>query len=156
MIHDIDLLHWLLDSDVRSMEAFAPQEAYATATFQFENGTVGTLAASRVTQQKVRSLAITAESAHIIVDYIDQSVEIHRHSVPEYVESDGDVRFRHESVIERPMIENTEPLKNELNAFVTAVREGTTTPVTGMDGLRAIEWVERIEREVGLEARNAN
>ena len=80
------------------------------------------------------------------VDYMDQSVEIHRHSVPEYVESDGDIRYRHESVIERPIVENGEPLKAELEAFVTAARDGTTPLVTAEDALRVLEVAERIER----------
>lgn len=145
MIHDIDILLWLVDSDVDSVSAFTGNEAYTTANLQFENGVIGNLTASRVTQRKVRELTITAQKCQIVVDYIDQSVEIYRHSLPEYIEENGDVRYRHESIVERPMVENSEPLKNELSSFLDSVRTGERPHVTGKDGLRALEYVTEIE-----------
>jgi predicted dehydrogenase len=145
MIHDIDILLWLIDAKVSSVAAFDTDEAYTTANFEFEDGTVGSLTASRVTQRKVRELTITAHSCQVSVDYIDQTVEIYRHSLPEYIEENGDVRYRHESIVERPMVENAEPLKSELSSFVDAARTGSTPVVSGEDGLRAVEYVDEIE-----------
>lgn len=145
MIHDIDVLFWLVDEPVSSVAAFDSNEAYTTANFEFEDGTIGSLTASRVTQRKVRELTITAHSCQIVVDYIDQSVKIYRHSLPEYIEENGDVRYRHESIVERPMVDNTEPLKSELSSFVESARTGETPHVTGKDGLRALEYVTEIE-----------
>lgn len=146
MIHDIDLLGSLVDSEIVSIDAQGTTEnKYATATFSFECGTIATLTASRVTQQKVRRLRLTAKSALVDVDYIDRTVEIHRQSVPEYVENNGDIRYRHESIVERPMVENGEPLRNEIDAFVSTVRNGTPPVVTAEDGLRAMELAQRID-----------
>ncbi|WP_135829683.1 Gfo/Idh/MocA family protein [Halorussus halobius] len=149
MIHDIDILLWLIDGRVSSVAAFDTDEAYTTANFEFADGTVGSLTASRVTQRKVRELTITAHSCQIAVDYIDQTVEIYRHSLPEYIEENGDIRYRHESIVERPMVENAEPLKSELLAFVEAARTGSTPVVSGEDGLRAVEYVDEIEQLAG-------
>jgi predicted dehydrogenase len=80
---------------------------------------------------------------------MDQSVQIHRHSLPEYVTSNGDVRYRHESIIERPTVENGEPLKNELREFVDAVSDGTEPRTTAADGLRAVELAHRIADATG-------
>ncbi|MDG5776822.1 Gfo/Idh/MocA family oxidoreductase [Haloarculaceae archaeon H-GB1-1] len=147
MIHDIDVLLKIVDAEVQSVEATGTQEGqHITANVDFENDVVANLTASRVTQQKVRDLSITAESCRVNVDYLDQSVEVHRHSLPEYVDADGDLRYRHESVIERPMVESREPLKAELEAFVDAVAERATPPVTGEDGLRALEIAQEIDR----------
>jgi len=87
---------------------------------------------------------VTARECRVTVDYTDQSVEIHRSSTPEYVASDGDIRHRTESVVERPLVENGEPLKHELSAFAEAVREGTEPVVTAEDGVRAVELAQRI------------
>ncbi|WP_255198821.1 Gfo/Idh/MocA family protein [Halorarius litoreus] len=146
MIHDIDILLSLVDSPVADVQAIgARNNQYIAATIRFENGVVGDLTASRVTQEKVRRLSLTAEQCRVNVDYIDHTVEIHRHSFPEYVETNGSVRYRNESVIERPTVENGEPLKHELKAFVAAVRDGTEPVVTGEDGLRALELARRID-----------
>ena len=147
MIHDIDVVCSIAGSEVRSVTAGrAPDDPYVSAALTFENDVFATLTASRVTQQKIRELSIDARSCRVHVDYIAQTVRIHRHSIPEYVEIDGDVRYRHESITERPTVDNGEPLKHELSAFVEAASAGTTPPVTGEDGLRALELAHRIER----------
>ena len=145
MVHDLDILLSLTDSDVRSLSALARDERHVTVQLQFDDESIAELTASRLTQQKVRRLSITALSCRVNVDFISQTVEIHRRSLPEYVESDGDIRYRHESVVERPMVENGEPLKHELTAFVDAVREGTEPVVTAHDAIRVMRWVDEIE-----------
>ena len=146
MIHDIDILLSLVDSEIESMAAAAREAGHANVQFQFDNDAIASLTASRLTQQKVRQLSVTAESCRVNVDFISQTVEIHRHSTPEYIESNGDIRFRHESVVERPIVDNGEPLKAELAAFVTAAREGSEPVVTAEDGLRVLEVANEIER----------
>jgi predicted dehydrogenase len=121
MVHDIDIVLSMTDTPVTDVTA------------------------SRITQERIRELSITDENCQIDVDYMDQSVQIHRHSLPEYITTDGDVRFRHESVIERPTIESGEPLKNELSSFVDSIVEGTEPRTTGRDGLRAVEVATQIE-----------
>ncbi|WP_231186438.1 Gfo/Idh/MocA family oxidoreductase [Haladaptatus sp. DYF46] len=148
MIHDLDILFWLINEQITSMAAFGGKHEYATVDFQFEDGSIGSLTASRVTQQKVRELEITAQQCQVVIDYIDQTVEIYRHSLPEYIESDGEIRYRHESIVERPMVENTEPLKNEITSFLSSVRTGDEPVVTAEDGLQALEYVFDIEQRI--------
>lgn len=146
MIHDIDILLTVADSPLRSVSAVSAHDGqHISAHLSFESGLVGTLTASRVTQEKIRDLAITAEDCQVEIDYLDRSVEIHRHSMPEFLVDGGDVRYRHESIIERPTIENGEPLKAELAAFVEAVRSRTEPAVTAEDGIRAAETALRVE-----------
>ncbi|MUW14925.1 gfo/Idh/MocA family oxidoreductase [Halorubrum sp. CBA1125] len=150
MIHDLDVLLSLFDAEVD--EAFAAGiegEPHVAATLQLDNGVLGTLTASRITHQKIRTLAVTGRECRVSVDYLTQSVKIHRHSLPGYVESNGDVRYRSESVVERPQVNNGEPLRAELESFVSAVNAGSVPEVTGHDGLRAIELVRWIREEVG-------
>ena len=146
MIHDLDVVCSLVEGDLTDVTATGTASGeYATATVSFEGGTVGQFTASRITQQKVRRLSITAAECRVNVDYADQTVHVHRRSIPEYVERDGDVRFRHESLVERPTVDNGEPLKRELDAFITAARNGTAPDVTGRDGLRALSLAQRID-----------
>jgi predicted dehydrogenase len=147
MIHDVDVLLALFGDEVAHVGAVGNRDAtYASANVSFESGVVGQLTASRVTQEKVRQLTVTAEDCRVSVDYIDQCIDITRRSAPEYVREDGSVTHRHERVVEELSIENCEPLKAELDAFVTASRTGTEPPVTGADGVAALELTEHIER----------
>ncbi|MXR40357.1 Gfo/Idh/MocA family oxidoreductase [Halobaculum sp. WSA2] len=152
MIHDIDVISAITDARPGTLGATGAVDGdYATAQCVFEDGTVATFTASRVTRRKVRRLEITARECLVVVDYIAQTVEIHRSEVPEYIESGGTVRHRTESVVERPFVETGEPLKAELGAFIEAIREGTEPEVTMEDGLAAVEFVRQIEGLIGME-----
>ena len=153
MIHDVDIVLSLLDSEVETVQAAGTAEGqHATATLQFDDGVIATLAASRVTQQKVRELSITAVDCRVNVDYIDRSVEIHRHSLPAYVEGNGDMRYRQESIVERPTIPSGEPLKKELEAFVEAATTDRPPVVGPGQALRALEVTREIDRLASTES----
>jgi predicted dehydrogenase len=150
MIHDVDVVRSLVGSDPEVVAATAgSDERHVTATLSFDGGVSGTLTASRVTQQKVRDLSVTTHEARVTLDYLDQSVRIHRHSVPEYRDTDGELRYRHESVVERPAVESSEPLANELRDFARAIRTGESPRVTGEDGLEAVRVVREIADGIG-------
>ncbi|MBX0294071.1 Gfo/Idh/MocA family protein [Haloarcula nitratireducens] len=145
MIHDIDVVCSLFDDDVAGVSALgACNGDYADAQIEFADGTVCSLTASRITQERIRDLSVTARECHVDVDFMDQSMRIYRHSDPSYHTKDGDVRYSQESIIERPAVESDEPLKRELRSFVDCVREGTTPRITGEDGLRALSIANEI------------
>ncbi|WP_255171651.1 Gfo/Idh/MocA family protein [Natrononativus amylolyticus] len=146
MIHDLDVVSGLIDSHVTELQGTATDDGcYANATLRFDDGTVGRLTASRVTQRKVRTLSINARECRVEIDYIDQSVEVHRHSMPEFIEENGNVRYRHENLVERLTVQNSEPLREEIADFVEAIREDRPPRVTGEDGLRALRLAQAIE-----------
>jgi len=150
MIHDIDILLSLVDSDVEFVAATGTADReHATALLRFDNGVVGRLTASRITQKKVRTMNVTAEDCLVDVDYADQSLQIHRGSYPEFVENeDNEVRYRHESVVETPMIDSGEPLKRELRSFVDSATGDRQPVVTAEDAIRALEVAIRIDEAV--------
>lgn len=149
MVHDVDIVDSMLDDQLDSVTAMGTDDGqYATATMQYDD-VVASLTASRVTQKKVRKLTVTAHDCLVEVDYLQQSVLIHRDSYPEYLTDDGTRRYRHESVVERPRIDNGEPLRHELEAFVEAVRTGTEPVVTAEDGIDALETVQLIDSIIG-------
>lgn len=150
MIHDLDIVRSLVGSDVVDVTACgSPDGQYVAATLGFENDVVGSLTASRVTQRKVRELTLTATECQVTVDYIDRSVRIHRRTTPEFLVDNGDLRYRSERTVERPTVDNGEPLKAELDAFLEAVRDGTEPIVTGRDGVEALSLAHRIRAALG-------
>lgn len=158
MIHDIDVFLSIVDDpSIDGIHAAeAAENRYVTAVLAFSNGVVGSLTSSRITQKKVRTLTITTDECQVAVDYIDRSIRIYRSSIPEYVETDGQVRYRNESVIEIPTIGNGEPLKNELNAFLDSIVTGSEPPVSGRDGLRALEVAHEISTAANARHRSSN
>lgn len=158
MVHDLDVVLELAGAMPSSIDAVVSQDGqYATAILTFPNDSVCTLTASRVNQRRIRDFEVTANECQIAVDYLDQGVHIYRQSRPEYTREDGFLRHRSERVIERPIVEHGEPLKNQLASFVAASRSGEEPSVTADDGLRVIEVAQRIldvanETELPLEA----
>jgi len=149
MIHDVDVLLDLVDGSLVSYDAFGTAECrYATAALAFDSGVVGHLTASRVTQEKVRELTISAADCRVKVDYLDQTVEIHRASTPEYLEAEkgSEIRYRHENVVEQLTVEREEPLTNELRSFVESVATGTEPVVTAEEALDVLEVTKAIDR----------
>ncbi|WP_126665071.1 Gfo/Idh/MocA family protein [Haloterrigena salifodinae] len=145
MVHDLDIVASLLEDQPDSVTATGTESGqYATATLEFDD-VVASLTASRVTQKKVRTLTVTARECLVEVDYLEQSVLIHRDSYPEYLTDDGKRRYRHESVVERPRVDNGEPLRHELESFVEAARNDSEPVVTAEDGIRALEMVQTID-----------
>lgn len=145
MIHDIDLMLALLGDQVESIRALGrPARSssvdYAVATVGMASGAIANLTSSRVTEQKVRLLEITALGAYVEVDLLVKSVLIHRRTLPEYlVNQQKPLRYRQESFVEHIQIPTAEPLALELRDFVRCVRDGTRPRVTGEEGLRALE-----------------
>ena len=146
MIHDIDIVLSLLGETPETVSAAGVrQNRHASATLTFGSDVIAELTASRLTQEKVRKLEVIATDCLVRVDYLDRDIEIHRQSRPEYITTDYDVRFRHESIIERPMVDSTEPLVNELSAFVDSVRNRSAPEVTGEDALQALQLAKQID-----------
>jgi predicted dehydrogenase len=156
MIHDIDVLFSLAGSELTALNALGTREnRYIDAQLGFESGVVASLTASRLTREKVRKLSITTTESWIVVDYLDQSIEMHRHSLPEYIEQQGELRYRHEGIVERPMVESVEPLKRELASFVECVRSGREPEVSAADGLCALDVAKRIDELAAESGANA-
>ncbi|ELY45814.1 Gfo/Idh/MocA family protein [Natronorubrum tibetense] len=148
MIHDIDIVLSLLDEVPTSVKGTGVRKnGHVSALVEFGPDLMASLTASHRTQRKVRTLEVTAEEGLFLVDYINQSIEIHRRSVPEYVEQNGKIRYRHESSVEHLHVPNEEPLRNELESFLKAVATNSSPKVTLEDGLNALEIAEQIEQQ---------
>ncbi|WP_440771934.1 Gfo/Idh/MocA family protein [Natronorubrum sp. DTA28] len=146
MIHDIDIVLMLLDempSSIQSVGVYGNK--HATGLFEFDSGVMASLTASRLTQQTARTLDITAKECLVKLDYNNQSIDIHRSSMPEYLEDRGRALFREMTVIEQPQIYGEEPLARELESFLEAVGSDSEPAVTVTDALQALEVAQKID-----------
>lgn len=159
MIHDLDIVLSLLPdgSEVDEISGVAravkgETEDVAAVTVRFSNGTTAVFNASRLGQNKVRTIEVTQEDSLVTADLLRQGIEIHRLSHHEYVGDEG-TRYRQSSVVEIPFIDGRgEPLFHEQHHFVQCVTGQATPRVSGEAGARALALAERALRSVSVSA----
>ncbi len=165
MIHDLDLALDLAGADPVRVEAdgftaFSGAIDYASVNLKFARWPMLTLTASRVTEQKVRSIDVTALEAYVEGDLLNKSIQVHYRTVGEYVnQNGGSAKYRQESVVERIHVPIAEPLHAELEHFVTCVRTRQQPRVTAEHGLRTLRLADTIRTQIKarmLDARSEN
>ena len=129
MIHDIDIVLNLVESDVANINVvgssvFSKRDDLVNAQIEFENGCIANFLASRVSQNKVRTLEVTQRESSILLDYTEQEIFVHRQSSSESQLSPGELRYKQESLVERIFVHKDNPLKLELKHFVDCVAGG--------------------------------
>ncbi|MEA5444340.1 Gfo/Idh/MocA family oxidoreductase [Gammaproteobacteria bacterium AB-CW1] len=139
MIHDIDLVHALIPSPVRQIEAkgvsvFSDALDLVNAVIHFENGAVANLTASRASTQPQRTLHLFQHNAYTVLDLHAKDLLIQHRASGEK----GDI------AVEEIRCDNQDILRSEVEAFLTAVRSGQMPMVTGQDGKAALATAHHI------------
>lgn len=136
MIHDVDIILSMINSDLVSISAIGrcirtDHEDVASAQLEFANGAMAQILVSRVSEKRERVMEIMEAERYITVDFGAQDISVQR-SVRQ---SGGNLI----EIAEHPVFPKMEPLKLELQHFVSCVKEGRQ-PVVGIkDGKRALE-----------------
>ncbi len=150
MIHDLDLILDLMKQEPISVNAygltaFSGAIDHAVAHLGFDSGPLVTVTASRVTEQKVRSLEITAMEAYLEGDLLNKSILVHRRTIGEYLSNN---KYRQESIVERIHVPIVEPLFAELQHFIECVLEGKSPRVSARDGFKALQLANTIQNTI--------
>ena len=153
MIHDIDIVLNLVDSDVVTVHAVGQKivsehEDVATVVLKFANGCVATIAASRNTQAKIRTLNITDKNAYIKLDFGDQEIELHRQASSNTQLSAESIRYKQESIVEKIFVHKDNPLKQEHEHFVKCILGKDSPQVEGEKDIRTLEIAHQILKEI--------
>lgn len=163
MIHDIDVVLSLMRSPVADVFAQgvrthgATGQDYVAVNLAFEDGSMAQLAASRITQNKIRELHVTADLGFIAASYSTQELLIYRQGTASSIESsDGDADYKLELAIERVLIRAQEPLVRELTHFIDAVGSRGAPLVSGHDALEALRIVWSVQELLATGARHAH
>ena len=155
MLHDIHVLLSLAgERELRAVHAVGRRvvspalDDYAVATLTFDDGLIGTLIASRVTEEKIRRLSATTEESHVTVDFLQRTVERCR-STRLQSDGGGSQTYRQESLLERVFVPIEEPLAAQLRSFLGCVRERRRPEVDLQMGIRCLSVVEAIRASIG-------
>lgn len=150
MVHDLDLTIDLMGREPTAVNAvgLAPFSAgldHVSAQLSYTQGPLITLTASRVTEEKVRCIEVTAQEAFVQADLLHKTINIHRSATGEYSShNNGGVKYRQESLIEQILVPNAEPLSLEIKHFLDCVAYRRTPRVTAHDGLRALRLAQHV------------
>jgi predicted dehydrogenase len=156
MIHDIDIVLGLVDSEPRRVVALGSSmhsdiADVANVQIQFGSGTLAIITASRATEQKIRTLAITQPDAYIVLDYADQDIRIHRRAAQEYTLNRESIRYRQASFVEHLFVHKDNPLKLEILHLIRAMRRARETgrvELPESDDIRSLAVALEIERMI--------
>ena len=141
MIHDLDVVLWLVKSPVKEIRAvglpiLSGKADIANVRLEFESGCVANFTASRVSTERVRKLRFFQPRQYISLDYGRQEVLVF--SVGEPGEAAGTPSVNPQIKVARPAIVAEEPLRAELRSFLEAVRTRSKPLVSFEDGRRAL------------------
>jgi len=156
MIHDIDIVLGLVDSEPRRMNCLgrsihSRQADVANVQICFESGAMATITASRATEEKIRTLSITQPDAYIVLNYADQDIQIHRRAAQEYTLNRESIRYRQASFVERLFVHKDNPLKLEIRHLISAARAAQATGQAELfetEDLRSLAVALEIERMI--------
>ena len=151
-VHDLDIMRYVTHAEVTRVYAetehgfHSQKEDLLSGVVRLSDGTIGTLLINWVTPTKIREFYATGEYGMFKVDYLTQDLFFF-----ENAKADGGdwdtlrvLRGVSEGKMVRYSIEKREPLRNEQEAFLAAVRGEAPVLVTGEDGLRALELAQAV------------
>lgn len=149
MIHDIDIILNIAQSNLRDVTAhghkiYSDYEDVANASLYFENGVVANIAASRITDNKVRTLAISQEEAYITLDYATQDITIYRQPQTDYLVMREEIRYKQEAFVERVFVHKDNALKIEDEHFISCISEDKEPIHKPEADLRALRIAKQI------------
>jgi predicted dehydrogenase len=146
MIHDLDLVLALIDSDIESVDAVgapvaSPHEDIANARLRFTNGAVATITASRISPRTERRMRIFAQNSYMAADFAARRLTV----IARSADADGVLPPHQQPVpgvagfgIEDVAWEDHDSLAAEHAAFVASVLDGAPVLVDAAVGRRAL------------------
>jgi len=148
MIHDLDIVQWLVGEEVEVTELHAvgipiltEKVDAANARLEFASGAVANITASRVGTEKIRKMRFFQPRDYVAVDYVTNHV-----SISSLAPSSGGawpgVRTQ---VLET---QNVEPLRAEIESFLNAAANHSRPVVSGEDGKRALALALRALEQI--------
>ena len=148
MIHDIDIIQHIVKSPVERIDAigapvFTGEEDIANARILFENGCVANVTASRISLKSERKMRIFQRNAYITLDFQNRKVLIAQKGSGELFPGVPNVK------VDERELGQADALRNEIESFITAIREGKQPQVSGRDGRMALETALKINTSLG-------
>ena len=157
MIHDIDIILSLVKSNVNYISAngvavMSDTPDIANVRIEFDNGCVANLTSSRISMKKMRKMRLFQKDAYIGIDFLEKKTEIIKLNTPgdkNVFTFDIDTNSGKKTIaIASPDVPDVNAIKMELEEFRNAIINNTETPVSVVDGYRAMEVAHQILEKI--------
>jgi predicted dehydrogenase len=137
MIHDIDIILALVDSEVERIDAsgtavLTQGTDIANARITFKNGCVANVTASRISMKMERKMRMFRPSSYISVDFQNRVLIKHRTGEKEMFPGIPEI------LTEESVFENGDALLEEIKHFVSCIKNGENPLVSGEAGRKAL------------------
>ncbi len=147
MIHDIDIILDIVNSDVNKIDArgipvLSNDIDIANARITFENGCVANVTASRVSMATDRKMRIFQHDAYLSVDFQNSELAVYRKGQHELYPGVPNI------VVQKTSCAEYDALLVEIESFLHCIRYGTQPKVSGQDGKRALETAISISKQL--------
>lgn len=151
-VHDLDIIRYVTKKEITRVYAesvsgiHSKYEDLMSGLLCLSDGTVGNLIINWITPTKIREFCVTGELGMFKVDYLTQDLYFYENSLLNESEwaTLGLLRGVREGSMLRFHVNKKEPLRAEQEAFIEAIQNGTMMPVTGQDGLKALELAQAL------------
>jgi predicted dehydrogenase len=164
MIHDIDIILHIVQSEVKNISAsgvavMTDTPDIANVRIEFNNGCVANLTSSRISLKKMRKLRIFQKDAYIGVDFLNKKTEII--SLDKNDGTDGfsfDIETKNGTksiLVRNPETPEINSIRMELEKFTEAVIYNKPTAVSEMDGYRAMDIAHQILQKIKYNSINS-
>jgi len=164
MIHDIDIVLWLVKSEIKNIDAngvnvLTETTDIANARINFENGCTANITASRISANPMRKMRIFQPNAYISIDFAKPSVEVYRieqegaeaplKSVPAtMLGSIEEGTLKKNIYFEQPTIITINAIAEEQTAFANAIMLGSPIAVEAVEAAKALYVAEEISNMI--------
>lgn len=145
MIHDIDIILALVDSEVEKIDAsgtavLTQGTDIANARITFKNGCVANVTASRISMKMERKMRMFRPCSYISVDFQNRVLIKHKTGEKEMFPGIPEI------VTEESVFESGDALLEEIKHFVNCIRTGENPLVPGEAGRKALATAIEITR----------
>lgn len=149
--HDLDMVRHVLGTEVTRLFAETAQgintdrEDIMDCVLRCENGVIGTLNVNWMTPAKVRELMLIGSQGMFLVNYLTQELYFYENdAAPSEWHQLSVLTGVGEGNMTLLKIPRHEPLRAELQEFISAVQEAREPLVTGEDGMKALALAQAV------------
>ncbi|MGC8765251.1 MAG: Gfo/Idh/MocA family oxidoreductase [Brevinematia bacterium] len=153
MIHDIDIVLILANSNPVEISAngskiYSDFEDVACATMYFENGSVANIVASRVTENKIRTLSVSQKGSYVFLNYDTQEITITRQPTSDYTVLKEEIKYKQEFLMEKVYVHKENALRLEQLHFIECITDGKEPKFQPEDDLSAHKVAKKITERI--------
>lgn len=163
MIHDIDIILWLVKSKIKRVEAngvaiLTNTPDIANARIEFENGAIANITASRISANALRKFRIFQKDAYFSIDFGNQKVDLfkilddepdkEKHPLAFNLGSIMDIPNPRSIIYEKPEVPKLNAIQEEQFSFVESILSQKPIAVTAYEATNAVHIAEIISKKI--------